>query len=230
MPARQIGGEGQAAQRQCDAQCLDVAKRLRTAEISHRDEQRRRQRNSPERSGHWPDIGKPHEPGAERQRDIAGAYGSALLCRRLGIEATLGGVSWERLPIDPLPGPRPVREIVDAREVAPGVMLAGPATRSDRGVVFAESHMAEFLGHDTLLVDPTGGPRQVAEGLLAAADLLGAELLISVDVGGDVLGDGSEPGLACLGSVSVRITVSHRPVSLPRRSIVTIACVTASCR
>ena len=46
---------------------------------------------------------------------MVGALATAHLCRRLGTEAILGGVTWERLPIDPHPGPRSADEILDAR-------------------------------------------------------------------------------------------------------------------
>ncbi len=108
----------------------------------------------------------------------------------------MGGVTWERLPIDPRPGPRSAAEIAGGREIAPGVLLAGPGTRTQDGAVFAESHMAGLLGEQTVLVDPGIGPARVAESLAQAAPALGVDLFLFVDVGGDVLGAGSEPGLA----------------------------------
>jgi hypothetical protein len=128
--------------------------------------------------------------------DVVGALATARLCKTLGVEAILGGVSWERLPIDPRPGPRSADEILDARSVAPGVMLAGPRTRTIDGAVFAESHMARLLGEDTVLVDVGLGPSAIAEGLEKTAAQLGVDLLVFVDVGGDVLGNGDEPALA----------------------------------
>ena len=128
--------------------------------------------------------------------DVVGALSSAVLCERLGTPAVLGGVTWERRPIDPRPGPRPAAEIVRGRLLGPGVLLAGPDTGTDDGVVFAESHMARLRGEPTVLVDPWPGARTVADGLERACAELDADLLVMVDVGGDVLGDGSEPGLA----------------------------------
>jgi hypothetical protein len=128
--------------------------------------------------------------------DVVGALSSALLCERLGTPAVLGGVTWERRPIDARPGPRPATEIVEARMLGAGVMLAGPDTRTEDGVVFAESQMARLRGEPTVLVDPGQGARTVADGLERACAELDADLVLMVDVGGDVLGDGSEPGLA----------------------------------
>jgi hypothetical protein len=74
------------------------------------------------------------------------------------------------------------------------------ATASTRvrasGVHFAESHMADFLRQDVLLIDPNGGPRKVADALAVATHRLGTDLTIFVDVGGDVLAHGDEAGLA----------------------------------
>jgi hypothetical protein len=128
--------------------------------------------------------------------DVVGALAARELCIRLGAEVVMGGVTWERRPIDPKPGPRPAAEILDAAELAPGVLLAGPDTRTLDGAVFAESRMAELLGQPTVLVDPGVGPAQAAQGLQMAGAELGVDLFVFVDVGGDVLGAGSEPGLA----------------------------------
>src|SRR6266508_3643369 len=75
-------------------------------------------------------------------------------------------------------------------------MLAGPETRTVGGAVFAEAHMARLRGESTVLIDPGPGPRAVADGLATACAVLDADLVVLVDVGGDVLGSGAEPGLA----------------------------------
>jgi len=129
--------------------------------------------------------------------DVVGALATAEACRlHNGAAPILGGVAWERLPIDPAPGPRGVEEIEGGEPLAAGILSAGPETRvRASGVHFAESHMARFLGERTVLVDVLGGPRRVAAGLAAAREALGADLIVLVDVGGDVLGHGHEPGL-----------------------------------
>lgn len=129
--------------------------------------------------------------------DVVGALATAEFARLYdGAEPVLGGLTWERSAIDPGPGPRTVAEIEGADELAPGVLLAGPQTRvRDRDVYFAESRMAEFLGERTVLVDVHQGPAAIAEGLAAATPKLGCDLLVFIDVGGDVLAQGDEPGL-----------------------------------
>ena len=129
--------------------------------------------------------------------DVVGALATAELMRlHDGADPVLGGLTWERGPIDPEPGPRRVEEIEDGQALAPGTLLAGPRTRvRDRNVLFAESRMAEYLGRPTVLVDITAGPAATALGVAAAADALGCDQLVFIDVGGDVLAAGDEPGL-----------------------------------
>jgi hypothetical protein len=129
--------------------------------------------------------------------DVVGALATAEACRLHGAEPVVGGVTWERRPIDPQPGPRADAEIEGARRLAPGVLAASPGTRvRESGVLFAESQMAELLGEETVLVDATRGPSRLADGLATAAELLGSDLIVFVDVGGDALAHGGEPGLA----------------------------------
>jgi hypothetical protein len=116
--------------------------------------------------------------------------------RALGTPSVLGGVTWERLPIDPLPGPRELAELEGARVLNGATALAGPDTRGPGGFAFAEARMAGVLGVDTLLVDPNPGAAAVADGLTDAATRLECDLLVLVDVGGDALAGGHEPGLA----------------------------------
>jgi hypothetical protein len=78
--------------------------------------------------------------------------------------------------------------------------------------------MAELLGQETILVDPTPGPAAIARSLDVAADSLRADLLVFVDVGGDVLATGDEAGLgsplcdAVLLAAAGRLAVRGRSV------------------
>src|SRR6201999_3558897 len=87
--------------------------------------------------------------------DIVGALATAEFSRLYdGSDPVLGGVTWERRVIDPVPGPRARDEIAGGEELAPGILLADANTRvRDRDVLFAESRMAGYLGQGTVLVD-----------------------------------------------------------------------------
>jgi hypothetical protein len=127
--------------------------------------------------------------------DVVGALATARFLEFCGLKFTLGGLSWERYVYDPKPGPRALSEIRDVRVLHPRVGLANGRTQTDYGVVFAESKMAEFQGQDVLLVDINGGAQEVADGLQEAAKALGSDLVVGLDVGGDSLARGGEPGL-----------------------------------
>ena len=68
-------------------------------------------------------------------------------------------------------------------------------SQTDTGVLFAESKMAAVIGQEVLLIDINGGVTGVVDGLETAMKELDADLLVGIDVGGDSLAQGSEPGL-----------------------------------
>lgn len=154
--------------------------------------------------------------------DVVGALASAEFARLYdGAEPIVGGLAWERRPIDPVPGPRRVDEIEGAELIAEGVLLAGPQTRvRGREVYFAESRMAAFLSRPTVLVTIDDGPSAIADGLSAALESLGADLLLMIDVGGDVLANGDESGLvsplcdAIMLAAAARLAAAGVPVLL----------------
>jgi hypothetical protein len=128
--------------------------------------------------------------------DVVGALAVARLCESLGTPFVLGGVAWERIPIDPHPGPRPLSEVRGGRPLGGAAVLAGPETGTPEGVAFSEARMAAHLGTETVLLDVSGGSVGAAGGIAAAVEELDCDLLVCVDVGGDVLARGEEPGLA----------------------------------
>jgi hypothetical protein len=127
--------------------------------------------------------------------DVVGALAIARHCERLGTPFVLGGVAWERLVVDPVPGPRPASQIVGGEPLGRRALLAGPETATADGARFSESHVAEHLGAPTVLIDITDGPGGAADGIGAAAERLGCDLVVCADVGGDAIATGDEPGL-----------------------------------
>jgi hypothetical protein len=165
--------------------------------------------------------------------DVVGALATAEHFRiEYGARPVLGGVTWERRPIDPgerrpidpEPGPRAAAEIEGTRPIAaapgatagPAVFLASAHTRvRSSGVRFAESRMAELLGEETVLVDANHGPAAIAAGLGDGAAALGCDVVVFVDVGGDVLAHGDEPGLASPLCDSVLLAAAVRMAGRP---------------
>ncbi len=75
-------------------------------------------------------------------------------------------------------------------------MLADSATGTEDGLTFSEARMSGFFGRPTVLLDVTQGAAALADGIVAAAGELDCDLVVYVDVGGDVLAHGHEPELA----------------------------------
>ena len=128
--------------------------------------------------------------------DVVGALGVSTLLDELGTKWVLGGVAWERSPIDPRPGPRSLEEIRDGKPCGSAAVLTEGGTTSLDGVEFSESKMAAHIGRPVLLLDITRGPAALAAGLAEAAQQLECDAVVLLDVGGDVLAHGDEPGLA----------------------------------
>ena len=127
--------------------------------------------------------------------DIVGTLPTVNLLETNGTQCVLGGLSWERFTIDPDPGPRKLEDACNVCEINRVVWRCNKDSTTRAGARFAEAGMAEVLGEETLLVDISYGPEKVFEGITDAAQKLGADLVVGIDVGGDVLGFGDEKGL-----------------------------------
>jgi hypothetical protein len=127
--------------------------------------------------------------------DVVGALATARFLEFCGLKFQLGGLSWERSVYDPVPGPRSLDEVEQVRALHHHAWLANAESKTKTGVYFAESRMAAFLGQEILLVDINGGVKGAVDGLQAALKEFKADLLVGVDVGGDSLAQGEEPGL-----------------------------------
>jgi len=127
--------------------------------------------------------------------DVVGALATARFLEFCGLQFTLGGLSWERNVYDPIPGPRKLSETKNVRALHPYAWLANPESQTSTGVPFAEARMAAVIKQEVLLVDINGGVKGVVDGLEVAIKELNTDLLVGLDVGGDSLAEGHEPGL-----------------------------------
>jgi hypothetical protein len=127
--------------------------------------------------------------------DVVGALATARFLEFCGVRFYLGGLSWERFVYDPVPGPRRLVEIENTRLLHPHAWMVNGNTHTHYGVRFTETEMAALYGWEVLHVDINAGVAGAVAGLEAAITALGTDLLVGIDVGGDSLAQGEEPGL-----------------------------------
>ncbi len=127
--------------------------------------------------------------------DVVGALATARFLEFCGLRFHLGGLSWERFVYDPVPGPRRLVEIENARILHPRAWMVNANTQTHYGVRFSETEMAALYGWEVLHVDINAGVAGAVDGLEAAIAALGTDLLVGIDVGGDSLAQGGEAGL-----------------------------------
>ena len=127
--------------------------------------------------------------------DVVGALAAARFLEFCGLEFCLGGLSWERSVVDPMPGPRMLSEVKNVRALHRYAWMANPQSRTQTGVFFAESRMSAVHGKEILLIDINAGVQGVVDGLEVAVKEFKTDLLVGLDVGGDSLAQGGEPGL-----------------------------------
>ena len=127
--------------------------------------------------------------------DVVGALAAARFLEFCRLRFVLGGLSWERNVYDPIPGPRKLSETENVKALHEFAWLANSNSQTSTGVAFAEAKMAAAINQEVLLVDINGGVQGVVEGLAVAMRELKTDLLVGLDVGGDSLAQGDEPGL-----------------------------------
>jgi hypothetical protein len=127
--------------------------------------------------------------------DIMGALPTSGYLNILGVETILGGVSWERIVFDPKPGPRSLDEILNVERISESTAYVDKTSHTSDGVYFQCGNMANFLNERTIIVDVSKGVGDISRGLKETANNLDLDLIVGLDVGGDILASGEEPGL-----------------------------------
>ena len=155
--------------------------------------------------------------------DVVGALYLYERVRRLGGSPLLGAVVWERYQVDPYPGPIPLESMVDVEPISDSAALvtgSSYALRFGRRLRPQIVRAAELLGERALFIDLSKGSEGVRRALEAAAEELGVEVAIGVDVGGDVLALGCEEELWSPLADSVALAGLHAAGGVERALVV----------
>ncbi|MFG3097250.1 DUF1152 domain-containing protein [Streptomyces sp. NPDC048202] len=103
--------------------------------------------------------------------------------------------AWDRLLIDPLPGPRGVGDFTGLVRLTPSVWAVTPETKPIPPAGSTLPRLAAELPHTFALLDPYEGAVGITRQLQELIDHLDPESLDLLDVGGDILARGDEPTL-----------------------------------
>lgn len=114
--------------------------------------------------------------------------------RRIYISA----LPWERFVVDPLPGPIRMEELRNVEKLGDLSLIAykkSYALRGGRKIVFQASRLANALDIPIYLVTGENGVEGIYRGLKEIIEYIDADVIIGLDVGGDVLAVGYEDDL-----------------------------------
>jgi hypothetical protein len=103
--------------------------------------------------------------------------------------------SWDRLMVDPLPGPRIAADFAGLHQLAPHVLEVVATTTPIGGAGSSLPRLAAELPARLMLLDPGRGVVGLADQIAAAVEFFQLDDIDLVDVGGDVLTNGADSGL-----------------------------------
>jgi len=105
-----------------------------------------------------------------------------------------GGVLWDRLIVDPVPGPRALEELENVRRFSEVIGVVDEDTRTNYGVIPNLARAAKYLG-EVIALDITKGTKKLVSGMKEFMEENEIGMLLGVDAGGDSLAVGYESGL-----------------------------------
>jgi len=149
------------------------------------------------------------------------ALAAAIVHRALGhrAPALIATYAWDRLAVDPRPGPRGFGDFTGLQRLGPHVRAirwsTEPRPPSGSTLPRLASHLADTL----VLLDPAHGAVGLAEQLGEMAALAGSESLAVLDVGGDAVARGDEPELRSPVADALALAAADR-VDLPTTVLV----------
>ncbi|MDX3839401.1 DUF1152 domain-containing protein [Streptomyces europaeiscabiei] len=110
-------------------------------------------------------------------------------------QAVILTYAWDRLLIDPVPGPRGPNNFTGLQHLTPAVRTVPAETRPIAPAGSTLPRLAAELPHTFALIDPHHGVEGITRQLEELVDRLSPESIDLLDVGGDILARGDEPTL-----------------------------------
>ncbi|CAM5677681.1 hypothetical protein SGLAM104S_04386 [Streptomyces glaucescens] len=154
---------------------------------------------------HYRVSGQPVNPYSERMTRLivaAGGGGDAVAAAMLHAalygdedQAVILTYAWDRLLIDPLPGPRGADSFTGLEPVTQSVWSVPAEAQPIAPAGSTLPRLATELPHTLALLDPHHGAEGITRQLEELVSHLAPALIDLLDVGGDILAQGDEPTL-----------------------------------
>ncbi len=132
--------------------------------------------------------------GAGGGGDVVAAYHTCLVARDEGIRYIIGALPWERLSVDPTPGPIPISSLREA-DIKTTIALVSSRTYAVKGSRTLRPQICNLLSYTGgigLVYDAYSPINDIAKELSDFCHDHGIDLIIGVDAGGDILTTGEE--------------------------------------
>ncbi len=126
--------------------------------------------------------------------DITSTITVGNFLKSFGVEVFYGSIVWDRLVVDPKPGPRSLDELENIDVVNDVVAYAYPETKTVYGVVPNVARAAKHFGK-VVALDMTKGVKALSSGIVDFAKREGITTIVGVDAGGDAISTGFESGV-----------------------------------
>ncbi|MGC8567157.1 MAG: DUF1152 domain-containing protein [Caldisphaera sp.] len=136
--------------------------------------------------------------GAGGGGDIAGSYYISNKIKNMGGNPIVGSIVWERFSIDPIPGPIPLETMINVEPIGYSSALVNSdsyALRYGREIEPQITKLVKMTGEKAVFIDISKGEIGVRKAIEDVRDNLDVDLVIGVDVGGDILALGCEDSL-----------------------------------
>ena len=125
------------------------------------------------------------------------ALAAAMVHRALGTDtpAVIATYAWDRLIVDPLPGPRVPGDFDGLAPIGRHNYAVVPKSAARPPAGSTLPRLAADLSDQLVLLDPTGGAVGIRGQLCELVTVYESTTVTVVDVGGDAIAHGDEPGL-----------------------------------
>ncbi len=127
--------------------------------------------------------------------DIYGCLPLKWNLEQMGISVYLGSLTWERDVVDPKSVPRRVKDLQNVESLTEYGAIGDATTCLDKLCFQGALLSSRMNGEKIFFVDINGGPIGVADAITAYCERFGITGVVGVDVGGDSIATGKEPGL-----------------------------------